>query len=77
LPAHKALIVGPAEDDTGGRVTGSYYLVRNAVTIPSAAAGGLLYDAVSPEVAFGLASIVGVLGTGYFLAFGEEFEAYA
>jgi MFS family permease len=76
LPAHKALIVGPAEDEAGGRVTGSYYLVRNAVTIPSAAAGGLLYDAVSPEVAFGLASVVGVLGTGYFLAFGEEFEAY-
>ncbi|WP_232687298.1 MFS transporter [Halobacterium zhouii] len=43
LPAHKALIVGPAEQDTGGRVTGTYYLVRNTVVIPSAALGGLLY----------------------------------
>jgi MFS family permease len=77
LPAHKALIVGPAEADAGGRVTGSYYLLRNAITIPSAAVGGLLYDAVSPEVAFGIASVVGVIGTGYFLLFGEEFAAYA
>jgi MFS family permease len=76
LPAHKALIVGPAEENAGGRVTGSYYLVRNAVTIPSAAAGGLLYDAVSPEVAFAVASVIGVVGTGYFLAFGREFDAY-
>ncbi len=77
LPAHKALIVGPAEQDTGGRVTGAYYLLRNAVVIPSAALGGWLWDAASPEVAFGLATAIGLLGTAYFLAFGEEFEAYA
>ena len=76
LPAHKALIVGPAEADTGGRVVGSYYLVRNAVTIPSAAVGGWLY-AGSPAVAFGVATVVGLAGTGYFLLAGEEFEAYA
>jgi MFS family permease len=76
LPAHKALIVGPAERDAGGRVTGTYYLVRNAVVIPSAAAGGLLY-AMDPTVAFGVASVVGLVGVGYFLAFGREFEAYA
>jgi hypothetical protein len=76
LPAHKALIVGPAEADAGGRVTGSYYLVRNALTIPSAAAGGWLY-ARSPAVAFALATVVGLVGVGYFLAFGREFEAYA
>jgi MFS family permease len=73
LPAHKALIVGPAEANEGGRVVGSYYLVRNAVTIPSAAAGGALY-AVSPTLAFGSATAVGLLGTGYFLLFGDEFE---
>jgi MFS family permease len=77
LPAHKALIVGPAEADAGGRVTGSYYLVRNTVTIPSALVGGWLYDAVSPELAFGVASAVGVAGVAVFLAFGREFEAYA
>ena len=75
LPAHKALIVGPAEADAGGRVVGSYYLVRNAVTIPSAALGGLVY-ARSPTLAFGVATVVGLVGTGYFLVAGEEFAAY-
>ncbi|WP_336037042.1 MFS transporter [Halobacterium yunchengense] len=77
LPSHKALIVGPAERDAGGRVTGTYYLLRNTVVIPSAALGGYLWDFVSPEVAFTLAAAIGAVGTGYFLAFGEEFEAYA
>ena len=85
LPAHKALIVGPAERGAGGRVTGSYYLVRNVVVIPSAALGGALYDGLavpgigtfagSPPLAFGAATVVGLLGTGYFLVFGEEFAA--
>jgi len=83
LPAHKALIVGPAEENTSGRVTGSYYLVRNTLTIPSAAFGGLLYGSSGylgysgPAVAFGLATVVGLLGTVYFLLRGEEFGAYA
>jgi MFS family permease len=76
LPAHKALIVGPAEQEAGGRVTGSYYLVRNAVVIPSGVVGGWLYG-IDPVVAFGVATLVGLLGTGLFLTFGEEFEAYA
>ena len=76
LPAHKALIVGPAERDAGGRVVGSYYLVRNAITVPSAAVGGWLY-AASPEVAFVVATAVGLVGTAYFLVYGREFGAYA
>ena len=76
LPAHKALIVGPAEAGAGGRVTGAYYLVRNVVVVPSAALGGWLYGQ-DPTLAFGLASAVGLAGTAYFLAFGREFEAYA
>ena len=76
LPSHKALIVGPAEQDAGGRVTGTYYLLRNTVVIPSAAIGGYLWEFVSPELAFTIAAVVGVAGTGYFLAFGEEFDAY-
>jgi MFS family permease len=98
LPAHKALIVGPAERGAGGRVTGSYYLVRNTIVIPSAAIGGALWDGLrvpetvlgvpipgggveywggSPTVAFTVAAAIGLVGTGYFLVFGEEFEAYA
>jgi len=75
LPAHKALIVGPAETDAGGRVTGTYYLVRNVVVIPSAVLGGVLYDA-TPRVAFVVASAIGVVGTAYFFLVGEEFEPY-
>jgi MFS family permease len=88
LPAHKALIVGPAERDTGGRVSGSYYLIRNTVVIPSAAIGGTIYGgfsvpgtdlafAGSPELAFSIATAVGLVGTAYFVLFGREFEAYA
>ncbi|WP_363467694.1 MFS transporter [Halogeometricum borinquense] len=76
LPAHKALIVGPAEENAGGRVVGSYYLVRNVVTIPSAVVGGWLYSN-DPQTAFLLATAIGLIGTGYFLVFGREFEAYA
>ena len=88
LPAHKALIVGPAEAGAGGRVTGSYYLLRNVIVIPSGALGGALYGGVgnpfgpgqlipeSPLLAFGLATAIGLVGTGYFLVFGEEFAAY-
>jgi MFS family permease len=77
LPSHKALIVGPAEQGSGGRVTGTYYLLRNAIVIPSGALGGYLWDYVSPEMAFTLAAVIGLVGTGYFLVFGEESEAYA
>ncbi|WP_232700803.1 MFS transporter [Halobacterium wangiae] len=89
LPAHKALIVGPAERDAGGRVTGTYYLVRNTVVIPSAALGGVLYGGdwtlrvagvavtAGPQLAFGLATAIGFVGVAYFAAFGREFEAYA
>ena len=76
LPSHKALIVGPAEQGAGGRVTGTYYLLRNTIVIPSAALGGYLWEFVSPEVAFTIAAVIGLLGTGYFLVFGEEFAAY-
>jgi MFS family permease len=76
LPAHKAMIVGPAEADAGGRVTGSYYLVRNVVVIPSTLAGGVLY-AADPTIPFVVASAVGFVGVGYFLAYGKEFAAYA
>ncbi|WP_336000687.1 MFS transporter [Halorientalis halophila] len=74
LPAHKALIVGPAERGAGGRVTGAYYLLRNVLVVPSALVGGTLYDAASPEVAFGVATVIGLVGTGVFLVFGEEFD---
>jgi MFS family permease len=74
LPAHKALIVGPAEAGSGGRVTGTYYLLRNAIVIPSAVIGGAIY-AVSPATAFTGATVIGLVGVGLFVALGREFEA--
>lgn len=76
LPAHKALIVGPAEAETGGRISGSYYLLRNIIVIPSAVVGGWLYG-MSPTLAFSVATVIGLVGVGYFAVFGEEFAAYA
>jgi len=87
LPAHKALIVGPAEQKAGGRVSGSYYLVRNTIVIPSAAIGGAIYDGFpipwtsfeyggSPALAFTLATAIGLVGVVYFALFGKEFDAY-
>ncbi|MFW5905780.1 MAG: MFS transporter, partial [archaeon] len=76
LPSHKALIVGPADQGASGRVTGSYYLLRNTIVIPSAAIGGYLWEFVSPELAFTIAAGIGLAGTGYFLVFGKEFDAY-
>lgn len=77
LPAHKALVVGPAEQDAGGRVTGSYYFLRNLIVIPSGALGGFLWQFASPELSFTIASVIGMVGVIYFVIFGEEFQAYA
>jgi len=76
LPAHKALVVGPAEKGAGGRVTGSYYLIRGAIVIPSGALGGFLWQFVSPELSFTIATAIGMVGVVYFALFGQEFEAY-
>ncbi|MDG5760197.1 MFS transporter [Natronococcus sp. A-GB1] len=76
LPAHKALVVGPAEQGAGGRVTGSYYLIRGAIVIPSGALGGFLWQFVDPELSFTIATVIGMIGVVYFAIFGQEFEAY-
>ncbi len=76
LPAHKALIVGPAERGAGGRVTGSYYFLRGMIVIPSGLLGGILWDFATPEISFTIASIIGLIGVGYFALFGTEFEPY-
>jgi hypothetical protein len=58
------------------RVPGTYYLLRNTVVIPRSAIGGALWEFGSPAVAFTVAAAIGVVGTGYFLRFGQEFDAY-
>lgn len=73
LPSHKALIVGPSQRDTEGKVTGTYYTIRNFLIIPSSALGGVLYS-YSPELAFTTATVIGLIGTGYFLVNGQELD---
>lgn len=72
-PAHQALIVGPAAEGVGDRVTGTYYTLRNTVVIPSTLISGILFS-ISPLLAFGLATGIGLLGTGYFLVFGTGLD---
>jgi MFS family permease len=74
LPSHKALIVGPAKADTSGRVTGTYYLIRNTLVVPAGVLGGYLYG-LDPILSFGTATAVGLVGVGLFLAFGKELQA--
>lgn len=76
LPAHKALISGPAEVEESGQITGSYYSVRNVIVIPSAVLGGWLYGH-NATLAFSVASAIGLIGVAYFVVCGEEFAAYA
>jgi MFS family permease len=72
-PAHQALIVGPAIEGVGDRVTGTYYTLRNTVIIPSTLISGILFS-ISPLLAFGLATGIGLLGTGYFFVFGNGLD---
>jgi hypothetical protein len=72
LPAHKALIVGPAEHGIGGRVTGSYYLLRGALVIPSGVVGGYIWEFLSPALSFSIATVIGLIGVGYYAIFGTE-----
>lgn len=73
MAPHKALIVGPARQDEGGTTTGVYYLIRNTLRTPAPAVGGVLYE-FSPEVSFTTASIIGVIGVGYFFYAGQPLE---
>ena len=57
-------------------MTGTYYLLRNTIVIPSAALDDHLWEFASPEMPLTIAAVIGVIETGYFLVFGEEFEVY-
>lgn len=74
LPAHKALVVGPASRGAGGRTTGAYYLARNVLTVPAPLLGGALY-AADPRIAFASASVVALTGVAYFALRGKRFDA--
>lgn len=67
-PARRALIADTiTETETDGGLE-SYRLLRDAVTVPSALLGGVLY-AISPTFAFTLATVIGVIGVREFMEF--------
>lgn len=76
MPAHKALIVGPARTGRGGRTTGVYYLIRGLLRMPAPVLGGILYS-YSPPLSFTLASGIGLLGVVLFLLYGRRFQPEA
>jgi membrane protein DedA with SNARE-associated domain len=63
-------------DRYGKRFQTLLYLVRGAIVIPSGALGGFLWEFVTPEVSSTSATVIGLIGAGYFAVFGQEFEAY-
>ncbi|WP_227378339.1 hypothetical protein [Haladaptatus halobius] len=67
LPARKALIADQITS-AHSRTVDSYYLVRETVAVPSALIGGWLYG-INPKLAFGLATVIGLLGVLEFLRF--------
>jgi MFS family permease len=64
-PARKALIVDLIGPAVRGRGVGLYYLIRSITIAPAAIIGGVLWG-VSPWLTFGLAALVGFLGTAIF-----------
>jgi hypothetical protein len=76
LPVRRALITeftgGESEndndDESGRQMTESYRLSRGMVIVPSAVLGGVLYG-INPQLAFIVATTVGLLGTWSFKRF--------
>ncbi len=73
IPAHKAAIVGPSRSGKGGTTTGVYYLIRNTLRTPGPAIGGFLYE-MSPQLAFSIASGIGMMGVLLYILFGHPIK---
>ncbi len=69
-PARRALVEAVLPESVGAR---EYRSARNAAVVPSALLGGLLY-AVSPHLAFGLATAAGAVGLAEFCHFVRPLE---
>jgi MFS family permease len=60
-PARKALIVDLAGETHRGEVVGVYYLIRGLSVAAAPLLGGLLWT-ISPQLTFGAAGLLGVVG---------------
>lgn len=70
-PTRKALIVDLAPEDKKAATFGIYYLIRDII-VSIAAFGGAILWSISPAVNFLVAFGFGVMGTLYFVWFGQD-----
>lgn len=70
-PARKALILDLAPEANKALTYGAYYFVRDTVVAAAAFGGGLLWM-VSPQLNFICATLFGLAGTVYFIAYCQE-----
>lgn len=73
-PARKALIVDLVRSEARARGVGLYYLIRSLAITPAAMLGGVLWS-VAPTLPFGVAGVVGLVGTGLFATTVDERQA--
>lgn len=65
--SRKALIISYSDQQRRGQIIGAYYLVRDLIVSVGALLGALLWK-FGPGANFGAASLLGALGTIYYLA---------
>ena len=70
-PTRKALIVDLATEDKKAATFGDYYLIRDIIVSIAAFRGAILWS-ISPAVNFLIAFGFGVMGTLYFVWFGQD-----
>jgi len=70
-PTRKALIMDLAPEDKKAATFGLYYLIRDSI-VSIAAFGGALIWSISPDANFLAAFGFGILGTLYFIWFGQD-----
>jgi len=70
-PTRKALIMDLAPEDKKAATFGLYYLIRDSI-VSIAAFGGALIWSISPNANFLAAFGFGILGTLYFIWFGQD-----
>ena len=64
--ARKALIIGYSDPQRRGQMIGAYYLVRDLLVSTGALVGALLWK-LGPGVNFATATVLGAVGTVYYL----------
>jgi MFS family permease len=65
--ARKAFIIGQSDPQRRGQMIGTYYLVRDLLVSTGALVGALLWKLGGPNLNFAVATMLGAVGTVYYL----------